>query len=91
MSSLQGHMHGNLLQNKNLLTNMKHQKYMTEYYKKNTHSQNDFTHYFVYIFAFANSVMQGAVGTVLPAKRYSDFMFCLQSYQGLIIDSSLVY
>ena len=29
--------------------------------------------------------------TVLPAKIDSDFMFCLQSYQGLIIDSSLVY
>ena len=27
--------------------------------------------------------------TVLPAK--SDFMFCLQNYQGLIIDISLVY
>ena len=29
--------------------------------------------------------------TVLPAKSDSDFMFCLQSYQGLIIDRSLVY
>ena len=29
--------------------------------------------------------------TVLPAKSDSDFMFCLQSYQGLIIDTSLVY
>ena len=29
--------------------------------------------------------------TVLPAKSNSDFMFCLQSYQGLIIDISLVY
>ena len=29
--------------------------------------------------------------TVLPAKSDSDFMFCLQSYQGLIIDISLVY
>ena len=28
--------------------------------------------------------------TVLPAKSDSDFMFCLQSYQGLIIDSSIV-
>ena len=28
--------------------------------------------------------------TVLPAKSASDFMFCLQSYQGLIIDISLV-
>ena len=29
--------------------------------------------------------------TVLPAKSDSDFMFCLHSYQGLIIDRSLVY
>ena len=30
--------------------------------------------------------------TVLPAKNDSDIMFCLQSYQGLIvIDRSLVY
>ena len=31
------------------------------------------------------------VPTVLPAKMDSDFMFCLQSYQGLIIERSLVY
>ena len=29
--------------------------------------------------------------TVLPAKSDSDIMFCLQSYQGLMIDRSLVY
>ena len=29
--------------------------------------------------------------TVLPAKSDSDVIFCLQSYQGLIIDRSLVY
>ena len=29
--------------------------------------------------------------TVLPAKSDSDIMFCLQSYQGLRIDRSLVY
>ena len=29
--------------------------------------------------------------TVLPAKSNSVFVFCLQSYQGLIIDRSLVY
>ena len=29
--------------------------------------------------------------TVLPAKSDSDFMICLQSYQGLIINRSLVY
>ena len=28
---------------------------------------------------------------VLPVKSDSDFMFCLQTYQGLIIDRSLVY
>ena len=31
------------------------------------------------------------VTTVLPSKSDSDFMFCLQSYQGLIIDRSLVH
>ena len=29
--------------------------------------------------------------TVLPAKNDSDFMLCLQNYQGIIIDRSLVY
>ena len=29
--------------------------------------------------------------TIVPAKSDSDVMFCLQSYQGLIIDRSLVY
>ena len=29
--------------------------------------------------------------TALPAKSDSDVMFCLQSYQGLKIDRSLVY
>ena len=29
--------------------------------------------------------------TVLPAKSDSDFMLCLQSYQGLIMTRSLVY
>ena len=32
-----------------------------------------------------------AVLTVLPAKSDSDLMFCLQSFQGLIIDRSLMY
>ena len=32
-----------------------------------------------------------AIATVLPGKRDSDFMFCLQSYRGLIIDRSHVY
>ena len=31
------------------------------------------------------------MSTILPAKSDSDVMFCLQSYQGLIIDRSLVY
>ena len=31
------------------------------------------------------------IATVLPAKSDSYFMVCLQSHQGLIIDSSLVY
>ena len=29
--------------------------------------------------------------TVLPAKSYSDVMLCLQLYQGIRIDRSLVY
>ena len=29
--------------------------------------------------------------TVMPAKSDCDALFCLQSYQGLIIDRSLVY
>ena len=29
--------------------------------------------------------------TVLPVKSDSEVMFCIQSYQGLIIDISLVY
>ena len=28
---------------------------------------------------------------VLPVKSDDDFMFCLQGYQGLIVDISLVY
>ena len=31
------------------------------------------------------------LSTVLPGKSDSDLMFCLQIYQGLIIDRSLVY
>ena len=31
------------------------------------------------------------IDTVLPAKTDSDVMFCLQHYQGLSIDRSLVY
>ena len=29
--------------------------------------------------------------TVVPTKSDSDVMFCLQSYQGLMIDKSIVY
>ena len=32
-----------------------------------------------------------STATVLPAKSDSGVMFCLQSYQGFIIDRSLVY
>ena len=31
------------------------------------------------------------ITTAMPAKSDSDFMFCLQTYQGLIIDISHVY
>ena len=36
-------------------------------------------------------VLKAKVSTVLPAKSDSDVTFCLQSYQGPIIDRSLVY
>ena len=36
-------------------------------------------------------LMKSKQSTVLPAKSDSDVMFCLQRYQGLIIDRSLVY
>ena len=32
-----------------------------------------------------------SIFTVVPTESDSDVMFCLQSYQGLIIDRSLVY
>ena len=35
--------------------------------------------------------VQSMRGTILPARSDSDFMFCLHSYQGLIIDRSLVF
>ena len=31
------------------------------------------------------------ISTVLPVKSDSDILFCLQSYQGLVIERSLVY
>ena len=58
----------------------------------------------LHVFALSAGASPGATGTetedgmcfllyltVLPAKSDSDVMFCLQSYQGLIIDRSLVY
>ena len=36
-------------------------------------------------------VVDLTIPTVLPAKSDSDVMFCLQSYQGLKIDISLIY
>ena len=37
------------------------------------------------------ALFRKAFTTVLPTKSDSDVMFCLQSYWGLILDSSLVY
>ena len=37
------------------------------------------------------TVQEKVYTTVLPAKSDSDFTFCLQSYQGLVIDRLLVY
>ena len=36
-------------------------------------------------------ISSNCLTTVLPAKSDSDFMFCLQSYQDIIIEKSLVY
>ena len=36
-------------------------------------------------------VLKVAIYTVLPAKSDSDVMFCLQLYQSITIDRSLVY
>ena len=38
-----------------------------------------------------NSTCEMLVPTVLPAKSAIDVMFCLQLYQGIRIDKSLVY
>ena len=40
---------------------------------------------------FNRSALRVAQTTVLPAKSDSDALLCLQSYQGLKIDRSLVY
>ena len=44
--------------------------------------------YIWHVFLFGAS---GGISTILPAKSDSDVMFCLQSYQELVIDKSLVY
>ena len=45
-----------------------------------------------YQFGFDLIMMYYILGTVLPATESdSDFNFCFQSYQGRIIDRSLVY
>ena len=38
-----------------------------------------------------NQTAEDKTATVLQAKSDNDIMFCLQSYQGLQIDRSLVY
>ena len=49
-----------------------------------------------FIFWLVNTCMESSIyksvgtSTFLPAKSDSDVMFCLQSYQGRIIDKSLV-
>ena len=35
--------------------------------------------------------MEECISTALPAKSDSEVTFCLQSYQGLVIDRSLAY
>ena len=41
--------------------------------------------------AISTNLAQKNATTVLSAKSDSDIMFCLQSYQGLLIDRLLVY
>ena len=38
------------------------------------------------VVVFLESESGTKIATVMPAKSDSDFMYCLQSYQGLIID-----
>ena len=40
--------------------------------------------------AIGKDILLKQTSTVQPAKSDSDLMFCLRSYQGLIIDISLV-
>ena len=53
--------------------------------------------YFVYMIPLETDVLRkhrfqkSKLFTILPAKSDSDVMFCLQSYQGMIIDRSLVH
>ena len=45
----------------------------------------------LFLFSSRSNLVLALKATVLPAKSDSDVMFCLQSYQGLRIDRSLVY
>ena len=45
----------------------------------------------LFILTYTDRLFKNATLIVLPAKSDSDVMFCLQSYQGLRIDRSLVY
>ena len=43
------------------------------------------------VYSWIRSIKNNELSTALPVKSDSDVMFCLQHYQGLIIDRSLVY
>ena len=45
----------------------------------------------LFIYNKCNFTPNLVTAIVVPAKSDNDIMFCLQSYQGLVIDRSLVY
>ena len=71
-----------------LLFNLSHIQLSTAFkYAVEVQSISIFNHDLAVILA----AIQKIASTVLPAKSDSDFMFCSQSYQGIIIDILLVY
>ena len=58
----------------------------------NSHHEHDLYEHFIrcLLVVFVENIRSGTVN-VLQVKSDSDVMFCLQSYQELIIDRSLVY
>ena len=64
------------------------------YRNRNSRALNFNSHVLNFDFYLTQRIFAYAIKqrrTFLPAKSDSDVMFCLQSYQGLMIDRSLVY